>query len=77
MVEAFVLVQSDAGQAGRVTEDLRKIPGVASVKTVTGPFDIIVRIEAEDVDLLGKLVVSALHDVDGVVRTLTCPIAKF
>jgi DNA-binding Lrp family transcriptional regulator len=76
MVEAYVLVQSEAGQAGRVTEDLRKIPGVTSVETVTGPYDVVIRIEADDVDLLGKLVVGHLHNVDGIVRTLTCPIAS-
>ena len=77
MVEAYVLVQSEAGKAGRVTEDLRKIPDVASVETVTGPYDIVVRIEADNVDLLGRLVVGRVQAVDGITRTLTCPIVGF
>lgn len=77
MVEAYVLVQSEAGRVVRVTEDLRMIPDVISVETVTGPYDLVVRIEADDVDLLGKLVVGRIHAVDGITRTLTCPIVSF
>jgi hypothetical protein len=43
---------------------------------VTGPYDVIVRVEADGLDELGKLVVSKLQLVDGVTRTLTCPIAR-
>ena len=76
MVEAYVLVQSEAGRVRRVTEDLRKIPDVTSVETVTGPYDLVVRIEADNVDLLGRLVVARVHAVDGITRTLTCPVVS-
>ena len=76
MVEAYVLVQSEAGRVRRVTEDLRKIPDVTSVETVTGPYDLVVRIEADNVDLLGRLVVGRVHAVDGITRTLTCPVVS-
>jgi len=76
MVEAYVLVQSEAGKAGQVTEDLRKIPDVTSAETVTGPYDLVVRIEADSVDLLGRLVVRRVQAVDGITRTLTCPVVS-
>ncbi len=76
MVEAYVLVESEAGRVVRVAEDLRKIPDVISAETVTGPYDLIVRIEADNVDLLGKLVVGRIHAVDGITRTLTCPVVS-
>jgi len=76
MVEAYVLVQSEAGRVVRVAEDLRKIPDVISAETVTGPYDLVVRIEADNVDLLGKLVVGRIHAVDGITRTLTCPVVS-
>ena len=41
---------------------------------VTGPYDVIVRAEAENVDDLGKLVVAQIQGVCGITRTLTCPI---
>jgi hypothetical protein len=33
-----------------------------------------VRVEAVDVDALGKLVVTKIQAVEGVTRTLTCPV---
>jgi DNA-binding Lrp family transcriptional regulator len=41
---------------------------------VTGPYDVIVRAEAENVDDLGRLVVAQIQGVPGITRTLTCPI---
>ena len=34
----------------------------------------IVRAEARNVDELGKLVVAKVQDIDGITRTLTCPV---
>jgi uncharacterized protein with GYD domain len=50
--------------------------GVISAETVTGPYDVVVLVEAKDVDALGQLVVTAFHPVEGVVRTLTCPVVN-
>ena len=41
---------------------------------VTGPYDVIVRAEARNVDELGKLVVAKVQSIDGITRTLTCPV---
>jgi hypothetical protein len=35
---------------------------------------VIVRAEAENVDQLGQLVVARIQNVDGITRTLTCPV---
>jgi DNA-binding Lrp family transcriptional regulator len=76
MANAYVLVQVEAGAVGRVTEGLRRVPGVIGVDTVTGPYDAVVHVEAEDVDQLGRLVVGRIQAVPGITRTLTCPIVK-
>ena len=73
-VEAYILIQTEVGKAAAVAEAASKIPGVKSAEDVTGPYDCIVRAEAETVDDLGKLVVSAIQSVEGITRTLTCPI---
>ena len=36
----------------------------------------IVRAEARDIDELGKLVVARVQAVDGITRTLTCPVVR-
>lgn len=73
-VSAYVLIQTEVGQAAAVAEQIRGLSGVASADDVTGPYDVIVRVEAETVDQLGKLVVANVQSVDGITRTLTCPI---
>jgi len=37
---------------------------------------VIVRAEAESVDELGRLVVARVQSVDGITRTLTCPVVN-
>ncbi len=74
MVEAYVLIQTDVGKAKQVVEEVRLINGVTQADDVTGPYDIIVRVGASDVDQLGRLVVSRIQVIAGITRTLTCPI---
>lgn len=52
------------------------IPGVLRVNAVTGPYDVIVRAEAGAADDLGRLVVARIQQVEGVFRTLTCPVVE-
>ena len=74
MVQAYVLIQTEVGKAAQVADEVRKIPGVESADDVTGPYDVIVKVAADDVDALGKLVVARVQGIDGIVRTPTCPI---
>jgi DNA-binding Lrp family transcriptional regulator len=41
---------------------------------VTGPYDVIARVEASNVDELGQLVIARVQDVQGITRTLTCTV---
>jgi DNA-binding Lrp family transcriptional regulator len=76
VVQAFILVQTEVGKAASVASAIAGIPGVVSAEDVTGPYDVIVRAEAEDVDQLGQLVVAQVQGVSGITRTLTCPVVK-
>lgn len=73
-VSAYVLVQTELGAAETVADAVRVIPGVETADDVTGPYDVIVRAHAEDVDQLARMVVSAIQAVPGITRTLTCTI---
>jgi DNA-binding Lrp family transcriptional regulator len=64
----------EVGQAGLVAAALQNVSGVSEVATVTGPYDVIARAEARDLDELGRLVVSRVQALGGVTRTLTCPV---
>ena len=74
MVTAYILIQTEVGKAAAVATEVRGIQGVADAEDVTGPYDVIVRAEARNVDDLGKLVVARVQAVDGITRTLTCPV---
>ena len=76
MVEAYILIQTEVGKADSVVQQIATIDGVASAEPVTGPYDAVVRAQAEDVDSLGKLVVAKIQAASGITRTLTCPIIK-
>jgi DNA-binding Lrp family transcriptional regulator len=73
-VSAYVLIRTEVGRAAPVANDVAKLDGVQSANSVTGPYDVIVRAEAESVDELGRLVVSRIQLVEGITRTLTCPV---
>jgi DNA-binding Lrp family transcriptional regulator len=74
VVQAYILIQTEVGKAAQVASEVRQISGVAEAEDVTGPYDVIIRAEANDVDELGKLVVARVQGIDGITRTLTCPV---
>jgi AsnC family. len=74
MVEAYVLIQVQVGRSAEVADAVGKIPGIRFAEVVTGPYDIVVRVEAAEIDGLGKLIVAKVQAVAGVTRTLTCPV---
>ena len=74
MVQAYILIQTEVGKAAQVATEVRAIDGVSEAEDVTGPYDVIVRAEAKNVDELGKLVVAKIQGVEGITRTLTCPV---
>lgn len=74
MVHAYILVQTEVGKAAEVATTIGRINGVTQSDDVTGPYDVIVRAQAENVDDLGRLVVAQIQGVTGITRTLTCPV---
>ena len=74
VVQAYVLIQSEVGKAALVAEAIARISGVTMAEDVTGPYDVIARVEARTVDELGKLVIAKIQDVPGITRTLTCTV---
>jgi DNA-binding Lrp family transcriptional regulator len=75
-VKAYVLIQTEVGKSAQVTAQVAGLEGVISALDVTGPYDVIVQVEADTMDNLGKMVVSRMQLTDGITRTLTCPIVN-
>ncbi|MEE8603108.1 Lrp/AsnC family transcriptional regulator [Euzebya tangerina] len=74
MVSAYILILTEVGKAADVAEAVAKIDGVVAAEDVTGPYDVVVRAQAEDVNELGRMVVAKIQGVPGIDRTLTCPV---
>ena len=75
-VRAYVLIQTEVGQAAAVATAISEIDGIVDADDVTGPYDVIATAQAESVDALGRMVVSRIQLVEGITRTLTCPVVN-
>ena len=76
MVSAYILILTEVSKAAQVAQEVSKLEGVEAAEDVTGPYDVIVRAKAPDVDALGRLVVAKVQAVDGVDRTVTCTVVR-
>ncbi len=74
MVQAYILVQTEVGKAGSVADAIRSMAETVSVEHVTGPYDVVAKVESDTLDGLGRLVVAHLQELSGITRTLTCPV---
>ena len=69
---AFVLIETAVGRTKEVVNILSNMKGIKSVHTVTGPYDIIAMIEADNLNDIGDLITGKIHEIDGISRTVTC-----
>jgi DNA-binding Lrp family transcriptional regulator len=74
VVQAYILIQTEVGRSSDVSMEVRQVRGVTLAEDVTGPYDVIARVEAATVDELGQLVLSRIQDIKGITRTLTCTV---
>ncbi|MDD4923507.1 MAG: Lrp/AsnC ligand binding domain-containing protein [Dehalococcoidales bacterium] len=69
---AYVLVETAVGKTKTVVTSLKKMEGVKSVDTVTGPYDVIAIVEADTLNDVGDIITGRIHTVEGISRTVTC-----
>ena len=72
MVKAYVLIEMMAGRSEKLVNTLKKRSVTRSVDRVTGPYDVIAVLEAEDINAISSIVTNEIHSHPGVVRTITC-----
>ena len=75
-VSAFILIQTEVGRAATVARTIQGLDGVIAAEGVTGPYDVIVRAGAETMDELGQMVVGRIQLIEGIIRTVTCPVVN-
>jgi DNA-binding Lrp family transcriptional regulator len=72
VAKAFVLIETAVGKTKDVVSSLKKMEGVKTVDTVTGPYDVIAIVEAENLNDVGDIITGKIHAIDGISRTVTC-----
>ena len=70
--KAYVLIEAQVGKTKQVVEAIRKLQRVVSVDAVTGPYDAIAIIQGQTLNDIGELIVSKVHPIAGISRTVTC-----
>ena len=70
-IAAYIFIETTQGRAKTIAQAIAAIPGVKTVHTVTGPYDVITYVESESISLLGDFIVSKIQAIPGVLRTLT------
>lgn len=80
-VHGYVLIEAEVGKARAISDALARFKSpdaeIVAVDTVTGPYDVIVQLEAEDLDKLGRCITDGMQRVEGVQRTTTCLAVRF
>jgi DNA-binding Lrp family transcriptional regulator len=70
-IRAYVFIESVLGKAIPVSQAVVKLPGVRMAHAVTGSYDVIAFVEADDLAALGELLSRRMHRIPGVVKTTT------
>ena len=76
MIAAYILIQTGPGKAASVAAALRGLPGVMEAVSLAGPYDVVARPQAREIDELAELISSRVQALDGVRRTMTCPVVR-
>ncbi|HYD43268.1 MAG TPA: Lrp/AsnC ligand binding domain-containing protein [Anaeromyxobacter sp.] len=71
MKAAFVLVKCELGKLETVANAIMEIEGVSEVHSITGPWDLLVKLYAPDHDAFGDLIPDKLQKIEGIRDTET------
>jgi len=73
-MDAYVYLQVEAGSLPRVLAALSSKQGVRRAVGVIGEWDVLVHAEGPDLNAIVAVVLSELHQIPGVARSVTAPV---
>ncbi len=76
MARAYILIHTEPGHAGAVAQEAQRIRGVLVASDVTGPYDVVVEAEGRNLQEIHDQVLAPIQEIDGITRTLTCPVIR-
>lgn len=76
MVTAFVFISTELGEEENLLKQIRSISNVKEVHIVYGVYDIVVKVEAENMDKLKEIVTRNIRSLSEVRSTITMTVAE-
>ena len=70
--KAYIMIETQVGKTLTVAQALRDLDVIQSADRVTGPYDIIAVVEADDLGSIADIVTSHIHSIPGITRSVTC-----
>jgi DNA-binding Lrp family transcriptional regulator len=71
MARGFILINVAPAQEHEVYNKLSKIPQIIELHPLFGEYDLIAKIEADDFEELGTIIVNKIRSITGVLDTKT------
>jgi len=71
LISCFIFIKAKAGFVENIIKRLKHMQAVKEAWTVTGSIDIITLVEGKDITTVSKIILSKIHQLDGVERTAT------
>jgi DNA-binding Lrp family transcriptional regulator len=68
---AFVTIKVQVGTVRQVLAQIKQIENVTEAYSITGPYDIIIKIEGDNLETVAKMIVTKIHEISGVQDTVT------
>ncbi len=75
MINAYILITMRPGNSDKTIKEMRKLENVEKISVVAGEYDIVVRVQVENLEELLE-VTNEIQMVDGVKKTTTQVIEK-
>lgn len=71
MVTALVLMSVERGEVQRIARELGAIPDIVEVHSVTGPYDLVAKVQVAEYEHMAEVITEKLGTVAGVLDTET------
>jgi DNA-binding Lrp family transcriptional regulator len=68
-IKAYVLIVTDPGKTKRVVEEIHKVAGIVELHEVMGPYDIVLEIEAQNLQEIPVILGEKIRVIDGIQST--------
>ncbi|MFX1263214.1 MAG: Lrp/AsnC ligand binding domain-containing protein [Promethearchaeota archaeon] len=70
MPKAYVMIRAKAGEMWKLQRGIEKIDGIAEVRVITGPYDLVAYAEVPSANDLRQML-DRFHNLKGIISTET------